>query len=340
MALASTHGKYDGSKLFLSCDLVGSTKFKQQNKDWLPIFVDFYQSFPRKVMGLLDEERVPAGGFKLWKAVGDELIYVAAVQSESEIDYLVRLWIQAMDSYSADLRDMLLKADHGPKARLGTKGAAFLATFPTPDREVGISLDVKPRLDDTERDAEVINKEVLAGGKTSHLRDYIGPSIDTGFRIFAACDEHTFTMSLEVAWALAVHKKVMNQGLSEDNNYFLHGQIPLKGVWGERKYPIFAIDRTPEDKKDDIDSHLSAVSGRKTLSSLDVIQLAKACTSSNGWPSSIYLPGSNEGDFCLSHDAVKAERKRLNELRDESEKPPEPVKHQRKADAIANKPLA
>lgn len=337
--VSTNHGRYNGSKLFLSCDLVGSTKFKQQTEDWLPVFVDFYQSFPRKVMGLLDQQRVPAGGFKLWKAVGDELIYVAAVQSEKDIDYLVRLWIAAMDAYSADLRETLVKANRDDTVRLGTKGAAFLATFPTPDREVGIALEVEARPDETERDAEVINKEVLRGGLTKHLRDYIGPSIDTGFRIFAACDEETFTMSLEVAWALAVHKKMCNESLSEQNEYFLHGRLPLKGVWGERKYPVFALDRSPQGCRDEIDSCMDVVSGRASLNSLDVIRLAKACTASAGWPSSIYLPSSTEQDFLSVGEAVSKERKRLDDLQDESEDPPTQKKTRQTTTRVEDAPL-
>jgi hypothetical protein len=71
----------------------------------------------------------PARGldFQLWKAIGDELLFICEVRSERDIFHAIRLWIKAMREFTATGLD-----DH---PGLGVKGAAFLGTFPGPDHE-------------------------------------------------------------------------------------------------------------------------------------------------------------------------------------------------------------
>lgn len=99
------------SLLFLSCDITGSTAFKQRRSaPWLRTFLSFYREFPQQLGDLLAEADRPLR-FDLWKAVGDEMIFTCAVDDERDVDLAVRLWLAAMDGYelnrsALELRDL------------------------------------------------------------------------------------------------------------------------------------------------------------------------------------------------------------------------------------------
>lgn len=104
-----------GSKLFLSCDLVGSTGHKQaaaRPRTWLPDFLSFYYDFPALVRSHLGDGL--SARLVFWKAVGDELLYVADVDHEKHIDKIVKAWLRAMDDYEKRLVERNRKiADEG-----------------------------------------------------------------------------------------------------------------------------------------------------------------------------------------------------------------------------------
>ncbi|YCN53405.1 hypothetical protein AB9M10_15530 [Rhodococcus erythropolis] len=137
------------SLLFLSCDLVGSTQFKQAGGDWQRAFVSFYRQFPQVLEEELqvkkDEyqtrpprnERPVSISPKLWKPIGDELVYTVHVTDEFQIYDAVNIWISALDRYE----ETMLKST----TTMGTKGGAFLATFPGPDEVVSIPKIPKPK---------------------------------------------------------------------------------------------------------------------------------------------------------------------------------------------------
>lgn len=239
------------SRLFLSCDLVGSTAFKQKNQpdDWLRVFINFYREFPAYLEKHLAGTNLHP---QLWKAIGDELIFVTDVNSEETIWNIVDAWIKSMDEYETALLT-------GGALGLATKGGAFLATFPTPNRTVPI---------------------VTPNGTSD---DYLGPSIDTGFRVMNNCSERHFTLSVEVAWALAVHweeKQVNHKALR------LVSVPVMKGVWQGRAYPLFALDRQATDK---VNKALSAIQKNDAVETEKVAALARACVASSDWPALIYL---------------------------------------------------
>ena len=165
------------SLLFLSCDIVGSTRFKQSMALWQKTFLTFYREFPQ-VLGDLTAEANFEPDFMLWKPVGDELIFTVHVRDEAEIFHAVRLWLEAMDKYEREsLED----------TPLATKGGAFIATFPGPDSESSIPRN--PTIETSDKGVFELNAEALASRSDDYMYDYFGPSIDTGFRVFSACDK-------------------------------------------------------------------------------------------------------------------------------------------------------
>src|SRR5579859_7691307 len=91
------------SLLFLSCDLTGSTQYKQaqivsstrsgeqHGSPWQKVFLQFYWEFPQAIAtALVDNDS--ALKFDLWKAVGDELIFTCEVRAEDDVYDAIRIF--------------------------------------------------------------------------------------------------------------------------------------------------------------------------------------------------------------------------------------------------------
>ena len=268
------------SMIFLSCDLTGSTKYKQRQdltEPWQKVFLQFYREFPQRVattqvaLGTTDLD------FELWKPIGDELIYSCTVRSEEDVYKAVRTWLKAMRDYELESLD---------DTDMGTKGGAFIATFPGPDSRSSV-----PRFPGSEvSDADVFNLNVealKAQNNDAYVYDYFGPSIDTGFRVIGKCTPRYFTLSVEVALPILGRRITpgSGQGETETGDFLLLDFVELKGVWENQRYPIVAID-TQHDNP--VHKAYRKFEHRGTVQ--DLHDLCEACYQSKNWPSKIYLP--------------------------------------------------
>lgn len=273
------------SELFLSCDLVGSTQYKQKaGQRWQETFLAFYRQFPQ-ALSTMCKDMSPELDFKLWKPVGDELIFKCRVTHERQIYRAVRTWIAAMDYYEQNTL---------AKEGLGTKGGAFVATFPGPDSESTIPLN--PDQETSDKGLLELNNAALSRRNLNqYMYDYFGPSIDTGFRILGACSSRYFTLSTEVAWAMSQSSQAtgLNNADFHCGDLVLVEARSLKGVWNGREYPIFAVDRHEEDM---VNKALRVFSGPK-LEAQHISDLCRECAASPGWPSALYLPDSGIDEF-------------------------------------------
>ncbi|MDN6478188.1 hypothetical protein [Corynebacterium variabile] len=282
------------SVLFLSCDLTGSTRYKQSQilklqkpsaeKDanpWQKAFLQFYHEFPQILSderGSLKSKYASCPDFELWKPVGDELIFSCVVRSELQIRDAIRVWIAAMDKYETSCLD--------DTPALGTKGGAFVATFPEPDSRSSIPKNMNAPGSKRDADVLIINKEAVAqADEKNYLFDYFGPSIDTGFRITSKCSDRYFTLSVEAALGLL-------QAETDPKDVELIGMELLKGVWNGREYPLVAIDR---QSKDSVNIHLRPFRQAQNAQSLK--SLCYACYGSDGWPSKLFLPESDDLNY-------------------------------------------
>lgn len=289
--MPSSPNRVPVSKLFLSVDLTGSTAFKQRAFDpkspWQKVFLQFYREFPQMLHQ--QQQGHPAAGleFKLWKAIGDELLFTCDVRAEREIFHAVRLWVKVMREFTSKGLD-----DH---PELGVKGAAFLGTFPGPDHESTIPW--RPNEEESGRDVVVLNEEAVSSvprDTGTYLFDYFGPSIDTGFRIASQSRPRYMPLSLEVAYALAVvhhHHSDTDQCGSPDLK--LLNSIELKGVWGGREYPVFALDL---EHNVPVLAALAALRGERHENS-KILQLCAEAYKSEGWPCAVYLPNAITDHF-------------------------------------------
>lgn len=312
---------HDGSILFLSCDLQNSTQFKQKNddKDWVATFLAFYTEFPA-LLSTEIESACPAlqGRLLLWKAVGDELIFSIRIQSEGECSDAVDAWLAAMLAFETEY---LLG-----KTPMTLKGGAFLATVPSPDRRVAIPRTVGSA-DRSQLDAEAVNEQTLNDATdedafaADFAMDFVGPSIDTGFRVLKYASRRYFVLTVEAAHILFKHYS--NEEM-DDRHAYLVGTHELKGVWGGKPYPVFAVARDLREKVPA--QELAAAFGDTAriadehpyCKPHDVLAAIAAYRGDKDWRGAVFVSGATWAGF-RTHEAAADARERLDGLIDTSE---------------------
>jgi hypothetical protein len=197
-------------RLFLSADIVNSTALKQEfrnrpGESWIELAHGFYTSFPSEFAA--ESARVePTDGSviatvpELWKALGDELIFVAEVRQMADIPAILNAFRRRIQVWNHKFEGK----------RVFIKGAAWLAGFP------------------------VMNSAII-GDETDHL-DFIGLSMDVGFRLCHQASSRRFVLGVELAYVLAV----LGSELFFEMQY--SGKEILKGVLRDRPYPILWLD--------------------------------------------------------------------------------------------------
>lgn len=202
--------------LFLSVDIIGSTakKYDAENPiDWYSVFDDFYVSFPDEFRTHLEAEYEYNGKLdysrdKLvtWKHAGDEILFYEEIKQENEVPCVI-------SAFKKTLEDWYPSGD-----KLDVKGCAWTGQVPFIDR-----------------------KRKEENGKL----DFIGPSIDCGFRLGKYASKNEIAISVEVADLL--------NGISQlqSSLYYLKSEN-LKGVFGAKEYPIFVL-KLDDAKTDEYD---------------------------------------------------------------------------------------
>ena len=202
-------------KLFLSVDVVGSTEYKQERdhkraQHWLSFFVNFYASFPTLLKAALESGKGPVSTMpRLWKALGDELVFTAELTNRREAAVHVRAFRQALCEAVRNWR-----RDSCQKHDLLIKGTAWLAGFPVGNAEIPL---------------QSADKEDEAG------RDYIGPQVDVGFRLKDHATPRKLILSADLALLMLSAGK---PGLK----FYFDGDQALKGVIRGRPYPLVWVD--------------------------------------------------------------------------------------------------
>lgn len=209
-------------RLFLSVDLENSTSLKHkhghkhkqdgslQDGAWLSVVLQFATEFPQLFEAKLQEHArlhsVPVlPPPPLWKMLGDELLFVQSLQHMGHAHTYLQSFRVALATWN---KDVAHSPDRGP---LFVKGAAWLAGFP------------------------IANAVIDAG---DGREDYVGPSIDAGFRIARLATRRHLPVSVDLAWLL-LHTRTHCPTVLD-----LHfdGPATLKGVAEESGYPSLWLE--------------------------------------------------------------------------------------------------
>ena len=190
-------------RLFLSVDLSGSTQFKnstdgetreQASPKWVTTFEDFYRDFPAKFRSKYASHKTAQVGNddcpELWKAVGDELVFCGRVTNRKTVLVAVMSFVDTLQDYRKTFVSKSLP--------LNLKGSAWIAAFPEPNRAINLR--------STGEGADFLTaSEALenAADTRPFEYDFLGKSIDTGFRIGSFARPERFILSVELAQLLA-----------------------------------------------------------------------------------------------------------------------------------------
>lgn len=258
-------------RLFLSVDIVNSTAFKQsmlKDRDngsgdsktplaeqWFMPINKFYREVERSFSeqwGFFSThiQRVhqwePGPAPELWKAAGDELIYVKTLTDHRQALVCLGAWIEAINSHRKAMRE-----EH---SILDLKASAWLAGFPVNNAEVILRSRLNPEATDTaEGDAVLSNLSLLEKfdreGQISGFRDFIGPSIDTGFRVAAHATPRKLVITIDLAYILAhaIKSQPTHDFPIDRMEFHYDGRVALKGVLDGSPYPLFWIAAQPLD---------------------------------------------------------------------------------------------
>jgi hypothetical protein len=264
-------------RLFLSVDIVGSTEFKQASRiadgraaamtiAWLEPFLSFYQLSIEQMdaqwarvcgeMSAVDpkngSDRFRFGERPVfWKGAGDEVLFSKAVESPVDAMATIHAFLLVMQDHRTRFADKGLPLD--------VKGTAWLAGFPVNNAEAvlpgGLPEPAEERLDDPVAENYRLLELHQAGGRSAPI-DYIGPSIDLGFRLREYATPRRLVVSADLVWLLChAHGDFLERERSRCSQLGVphvgyDGRRGLKGILGGQPYPLIWIEADPENDLD------------------------------------------------------------------------------------------
>ena len=218
-------------RLFLSVDLVGSTPYKQSRHAWRPELLNFYSNFDHifraryRAFSESREHDVPAPEF--WKSNGDELLYVCELRGLSHAHAVIHVWLAALAEYRAIVGDA--------QKRLDVKSTAWIGLFPAPNSEVFFRRGT-PQTEASDpilAQSDMRDEWYANPADPAITRDFVGPSIDTGFRLTSWATPSRMVLSVDLAFLLT---GAYSRGIGPLKLH-IGGQAKLRGVIDNQPYP-------------------------------------------------------------------------------------------------------
>lgn len=301
-------------RLFLSVDLIGSTKIKFSNSNlplskfvkdndsvsrgnktifpyWHCYIFSFFQQFDSimrsseaKFLSLqkLHGNKSEIGELHCWKKIGDQIVYLVEIRNAWQVYFWTIIFLHAIDSYREEVRKQETNKDdpfHKLRERKVTAGI-WLAGFPMINAEIPIAKPISDQKAENFNGYDTIDNlldlELLLAEepvdesiepKLSYRKkiDFVGPSMDTGFRLCSDANEKQIPISIELAYVLAVvADQIENKQHYSDwepiitairekykftPNIFFGGYKSFKGVFEGDAYPEFWLSSPGLDTK-------------------------------------------------------------------------------------------
>lgn len=262
-------------RLFLSADIVGSTALKQaplaatsdqildQHSLWFTVIQGFYveasealstewANCQKKWEG---EDLWFGPQPRLWKTIGDEVLFEKTVTDHRQICVTLWCWVSALNRMRSFLQE--------DGRRLDVKSTAWLAGFPVINKEVVLNFSTQSAPSNPDSyftDAGTLLNSYYKDQDNSRVRvDYVGPAIDTGFRLTSFATSRRLSISVGVAYALSKTTPTQNGPVKEFRIMF-SGGTQLKGVLGGLNYPVFWLDLSEEGSLARSENELAGIS--------------------------------------------------------------------------------
>jgi class 3 adenylate cyclase len=220
-------------RIFLSADLSGSTQYKARSAcdglpAWVMAFYDFHTRFADELDAAYDDlpsvlaaHHGPESERLLpWKHIGDEIVFSAKLSCCRQALGHVVAAVKAVERFERLWRE----PGHWPDGQPMTiKLTAWLAGFP------------------------VTNYSIELASQAVRSVDYLGPSVDLGFRLRGLATPTRFPVTADLGYLLLTHPSYERAGVLELR--YLGGQV-LRGVLDERPYPLVWLPMRQSDADD------------------------------------------------------------------------------------------
>lgn len=234
--------------LFLSVDIVNSTEYKQKNADWQNIFDPFYENFNVKLNKSLDNSNILGNNIQIedipylefWKYLGDEVIYKVVIKQKIYIYHYLDSFKRAIQAFRKEEFSTL---------KLDLKATAWTAGFPLKNSVIKTKIPFSNHMLVDKNNKDIFIKDIN-DNLDYILEDYIGPSMDIGFRITKFSSKNKFIIGGSLAILLL---EINNIDASSLDLYF-DGKSSMKGVGYE--YPIIWIDMKNHNDNDSQENKL------------------------------------------------------------------------------------
>jgi len=280
--------------VFLSVDVVNSTPFKQGQEaaraattggggggggggaefalgsQWISAFHLFYSRMPAEIQRAWGDRPLP----RFWKSQGDELLYVLEIRAAAELVACMTSWRRAINAMRAELKKF---------PPLNLKSTAWVANFPIPNVEFLPHPAPGGAIDPAELAIENLTavlkhyaKQETHGAislvEPTRL-DFVGPSMDNGFRLTGHASATKLIVSLGLAWLLAESPSTDARTWDEIDLYY-DGSLPLKGIREGSPYPIFWMNMN-EGQRAKLKAE-NRIAGKPPLMRADLIEFCEA----------------------------------------------------------------
>jgi hypothetical protein len=199
-------------------------------------------------------EYAPGSPPAFWKGIGDEAVYVKEITTHREAYCCIHCWMNAINSHRQELRRKYPKLD--------LKSIARIAGFHVNNPEIILRTNVTTAEEDTGGmdsvyDNVKLMKKYHSGDKHNLVRDFVGPSIDIGFRLSSFATPRKLVVSLDLALILAAAEGYRPHDFwFAPMKFFFDGSTSMKGVLGGVPYPIIWIDLLTTDKLEQAEDKL------------------------------------------------------------------------------------
>lgn len=203
--------KGNDSHLFVSFDLVNSTKFKNLNPRWPEVILKFYEISVKKLANEIHS-------IKIWKFVGDEVLFYLPISELNDLNEILKKINNAQNYVINDLSGW----GYHYVSLLSVKATAWFANVDSQNSRIAL---------DSENNRNIVTE---IGGS----QDFIGVDIDIGFRISSHSSSSLVAVSDQLVYYLYRMRKEGIISEKIENHLKIVGFIELKGVWLGRHYPI------------------------------------------------------------------------------------------------------
>ncbi len=229
---SDSKSNFDGIYVFLSFDLANSTSFKNLNPNW-PEKIKLFREYCVKCMK--QNFRHPENSadnnccdltWYVWKLLGDEIIFMFPNPKKSELFKLPDTCCNVLDSICKSMET----PTKNNTVTLSVKATLWLADICNQKKDEASSTDDSPYKNKN------INISVDDG--LHRMVDFLGPDIDTGFRLSHYSCHNKLAIDARLAWILYSNESyIPNHNKMREKAKIVSFKI-LKGVWNEKPYPI------------------------------------------------------------------------------------------------------